>query len=324
MTATPIPLTDAASGSTATVLPEGGFNCFSWRPALDLASGPATPEMLWAEEGYAEGGKKPSRSGIPLLFPFPGRIRGGVFTFEGTEHQLDLPDGLGNAIHGSAMRHAWRVVHRSDDTVTGEFQPSVDAPEALEQWTGDYALRATYRVAGGRLEFEFEAKNTGDPPLPFGFATHAYFRLPLAGTGEGVEGTTVRVPADAQWAAAGLVPSGETLPLGELGDTLPTGGPLARRQFDTPFRLAPGATETMLHDPLTGVGIAQRFDESMRCCVIYTPDSREAICLEPYTCVPNPFELEAAGIDTGLRVLAPGEAYRTAITLEASVGSTTA
>lgn len=279
--------------------------------------------MLWAEEAYAEGGKKPSRSGIPLLFPFPGRIRGGVFHFEGKQYQLDLPDGLGNAIHGSAMRHAWRVVNQSDDSVTAEFQPSVNAPEALAQWTGDYRLRATYRVSGGKLDFEFEAVNADKEPMPFGFATHAYFRLPLGGVGHNIEETTVQAPVDAEWAAAGLVPSGETLPLGELGGTLPSGSPLARREFDTPYRFVKEAGETRLTDPHTGVSLVQRFDESMRCCVIYTPDHREAICLEPYTCVPNPFELQAKGIETGLRVLAPAEAYRTAITLEAAVATLT-
>lgn len=321
MTATPITITDAETGSAASILPEGGFNCFSWRPTLDLPAGRDNPEMLWAEEDYAGGGKKPSRSGIPLLFPFPGRIRGGVFKFEGKDYQLDLPDGLGNAIHGSAMRHGWRIVHQANDTLTGEFQPSVDASAALKRWTGDYRLRATYRVAGGRLEFEFEAKNVGDKPLPFGFATHAYFRLPLAGAADGPEPTVVQAGVDAEWATDDLVPSGDTLPLGPLGDSLPAGGPLDGREFDTPYRLAPGATETVLKDPRTNVYLSQRFDESMRCCVIYTPDHREAICLEPYTCVPNPFELEAKGIATGLRVLAPEEAYRTAITLEASVGS---
>ncbi|MEO1496078.1 MAG: aldose 1-epimerase [Planctomycetota bacterium] len=322
MPASPLTIADAKTGSSATVLPHLGFNCFSWRPQLKLPDGAETREMLWAESGFDAADKKPSRSGVPLLFPFPGRIRGGVFEFEGKRHEVsDRADGLGNAIHGFVIDAVWRVVDRADDAVTAVFQPSVDAPGTLDQWTGDYALRATYRVAAGRLDFEFEANNVGQTPLPFGFGTHAYFRLPLGGAGDGGEETTVVAPVDAEWAAAGLVPSGETLPLGELGGSLPEGGPLARREFDTPYRFREGATETRLTDPHTGVTVSQRFDTSMRCCVIYTPNHREAVCLEPYTCVPNPFELEASGVESGLRVLAPGAAYRTAITLEASVAS---
>ncbi|TWT47825.1 aldose 1-epimerase [Botrimarina hoheduenensis] len=319
MSSAPVTIQDPASGSSASLLPSLGFNCFSWRPALALAEGPATPEMLWAEEEFAQGSGRPSRSGTPLLFPFPGRIRAGAFEFEGNRYQVEPSDGLGNAIHGFALRAAWRVVEQTTEAITAEYQPSIDDPDAVGQWTGDYRLRATYRVVGTRLDLSVAATNLSDHPLPFGFGTHAYFRLPLAGATDDAEATIVRAPVDAVWNAAGLVPDGGTAPLGALGESLPAGGALAGREFDTPYRFASGARETVIHDPRSGVTLTQTFDESMRCCVIYTPGHREAICLEPYTCVPNPFELEAAGIDTGLLVLAPGETYRTAIGLEVSV-----
>ena len=114
--ASPLTIADAKTGSSATVLPHLGFNCFSWRPQLKLPDGAETREMLWAESGFDAADKKPSRSGVPLLFPFPGRIRGGVFEFEGKRHEVsDRADGLGNAIHGFAIDAVWRVVDRADD-----------------------------------------------------------------------------------------------------------------------------------------------------------------------------------------------------------------
>ena len=43
-----------------------------------------------------------------------------------------------------------------------------------------------------------------------------------------------------------------------------------------------------------------------RACVVYTPPHRQAICIEPYTGLPNPFEAHAHGWEPALQVLAPG------------------
>ena len=49
-----------------------------------------------------------------------------------------------------------------------------------------------------------------------------------------------------------------------------------------------------------------RFGSPFRECVVFTPPHREAICLEPYSCVANAYELRDRGIDTGLQELLPG------------------
>ena len=50
-----------------------------------------------------------------------------------------------------------------------------------------------------------------------------------------------------------------------------------------------------------------RFGKPFRECVVFIPPHREAICLEPYTAVPNAFELTERGIDAGLAELSTGE-----------------
>src|SRR5215813_8534113 len=65
-----VSITDPASGASARILVSLGFNCFSWRPMLP----DGLREMLWAHQDFAAGNEGPSGSGIPLLFPFPGRL----------------------------------------------------------------------------------------------------------------------------------------------------------------------------------------------------------------------------------------------------------
>ncbi|MGE3780537.1 MAG: hypothetical protein AB7F89_25330, partial [Pirellulaceae bacterium] len=61
-----------------------------------------------------------------------------------------------------------------------------------------------------------------------------------------------------------------------------------------------------LYDPETKLTVEQIWDGVFRECVVYTPGHREAICIEPLTCVPGAFDLAARGVDAGLRILPPG------------------
>ena len=64
-----------------------------------------------------------------------------------------------------------------------------------------------------------------------------------------------------------------------------------------------------IHDPASGVTMTQRFDRTFRECVVYTAPHRQAICIEPLTCVPSSFDLAVRGIDAGLRIVPPGGSF---------------
>jgi aldose 1-epimerase len=52
--------------------------------------------------------------------------------------------------------------------------------------------------------------------------------------------------------------------------------------------------------------------------VVYTPAHRQAFCIEPYTCVTDAVNLQARGIETGWRVLAPGDRWTGVVELRVS------
>ena len=312
-----VTITDPASGAEAKILVSLGFNCFSWRPVL--ADGPR--EMLWAHPDFAGGNERPSGSGIPLLFPFPGRIGQARYTFGGREYQLEPGDKFGNAIHGFVFNRPWRIVEQRPERVTGEFQAAVDDAAVLERWPSDFRIRVSYEVRGRELRSAIRCENTGDGPLPGGFGTHSYYRLPLT-EGAAPEATLVYAPVSKMWELRDMLATGRILPVPD--GMAVDGKPLAGRQFDTSFTgLQPdsdGRFHTWLREPHSGRTLRQRFDASFTQCIVYTPPHREAICLEPYTCVPDSFRLAAEGHETGLRVLEPGTAFETTIPLAVSDG----
>jgi aldose 1-epimerase len=307
---------DASSGARARILVSLGFNCFSWQPNL----GGQSREMLWADPEFEAGDKRPSGSGIPILFPFPGRIAGAKYRFGGRDFQLEPGDPFGNAIHGFVFNRPWRIVEQSSSKIVGEFQASIDDPTILARWPADFRIRVSYEVRGLQLSSDIQYENTGDAPLPSGFATHAYFRLPLSDNSSLAE-TVMKVPVEAYWELEKMIPTGRVHPLDE-SQTINSGRPLDELQFDTVFtRLRPdtdGLIRTTLHEPKSGRTLTQTFDNIFTQCVVYTPGHREAVCMEPYTCVPNAIQMAPDRDDTGLQILQPGESRATTIEIAVS------
>jgi aldose 1-epimerase len=316
MTPQIVSISDSAGGATAKILVSLGFNCFSWQPVLD--DGPR--EMLWSHPEFAGGGERPSGSGIPLLFPFPGRIGKARYTFGGREYQLEPGDTFGNAIHGFVHKRPWRIVEQRPDKIVGEFQASVDDASILDHWPSDFRIRVSYQVRGRELVSDIRYENTGDGPLPCGFGTHTYFRLPLTEGGRPEE-TLVYAPVAQIWELADMLATGRILPV-PAGMELDRGAALAGRQFDTSYTAlkpeADGRIHTWLRDPTSGRTVTQMFDPTFTQCIVYTPPHREAICIEPYTCLPDSIRLATEGHETGLMILQPGESFETTIPISVS------
>jgi len=305
-----VTLREPTTGATAKVLPARGFNCFSFQPVLH---GEAV-ETLWAAPDFVAGDGKPSHSGIPILFPFPGRLRGTSFEFRGRKFSLEAGDGIGNAIHGFVISRPWRIVDQTEVRVVGEFQASKDAPEILQHWPTDFRIAVVYELIGHALTSDVRIENTGDGPLPFGFGTHPYFRVPL-GAGSNAAQNVVTVPAASYWELENMLPTGRKLPVSG-GRSLAAGLPFAETKLDDVFSdlsFEAGRATATIEDPQLRRRLELSFDDQFLECVVYNPPHREAICLEPYTCVPDAYALAADGVETGLRVLEPGEIFSTRI-----------
>lgn len=307
-----VTLRDSATGSSAQVLVSHGFNCFSF---IAHFSGEEI-ELLWADAEFELGRGRPSGSGIPLLFPFPGRIERGQFEWEGKHYELDANDGKGNAIHGFAYTRPWRVTGQTETEVTGEFRASVDDPLLLEYWPGDFQIAATYSLHGNKLSAKYVLSNPDTKALPFGFGIHPYFRLPIGGEDAG--DCRVALPVSGEWELEDLITTGTYIPLRDP-DVFREGMNFAQMQFDNVFGglvfEGDGWCRASIEDPSSQRRLTVGWDQPFRECVVYTPPHREAICIEPYTCAPDAIRLTKSGVDAGLRWLQPGESLTTRLEL---------
>lgn len=305
MTPETITLTDPASGSSASIL-TSGFNCYQFQ-----ASPTGEPiDVLWSALDFAAGTERASGSGIPILFPFPGRIQGTVFEWEGKRYHLQPGDKFGNAIHGFVHSRVWRVLERSPQRAVGVFQASVDDPALRDSWPADFRITATYELSGRTLSSHFHLENPHPrESLPCGFGTHGYFRVPLGG--KSADECRVSIPARQKWQLQEMLVTGEREPL-DSEAAFQAGLRFGETQFDDCFTdlvFDKGTCRAQIVDPNSGRRFTISFDHTFRECVVYNPPHRQAICIEPLTCPPDPFRLSKLGVDAGLRVLAPGERF---------------
>src|SRR5437868_525468 len=99
------------SGRTrCTIVPEAGGRLHQ----LELFDGRAWLPLLHSPDDPQETLVAPTMSGSFAMVPWPNRIAGGLFEFEGERHQLPQ-NHHGLAIHGFGFDRAWRLETSTND-----------------------------------------------------------------------------------------------------------------------------------------------------------------------------------------------------------------
>lgn len=243
------------------------------------------------------------------LIPWPNRIKGGSYGWEGSTLQLDLsePD-KGGAIHGLTRWRNWEVEEQREDTVS--FTHTL---HACQGWPWVLDCRLDYTLDDGGLGVRTTVTNRSQEPCPFGTGAHPYFSLGLPGGA--IDAGLVQVP-------------GRTyLPVDERG--IPTGHEvvdgteydlrelqqLGGRHIDVAYtdlvRGADGRARVRLVRQDRSAAVELWVDGTYPYLEIFTGDTlpqadrrRTGLGVEPMTCAPDAFNS-----GEGLIILQPGQSH---------------
>jgi aldose 1-epimerase len=105
-----------------------------------------------------------------VLMPWPNRIAGGRYEFEGATYQLALTEpSAGNAIHGLVRWASWSAAMHDASRVVMEhvLHPQPGYPFTL-------ALQVEYALGDDGLTVRTRAENIGERACPFGAGHHPY------------------------------------------------------------------------------------------------------------------------------------------------------
>jgi aldose 1-epimerase len=303
-------LRDEQRRAEARILPGFGLNCLE----LTFCTAAEPVHALWTPVGFEKGRQRGYLGGLPVLFPFPGRIRDGRFSFDGREYRVPKIDGTGNGLHGLVFDLPWEVLQSTNQRLEARICVCRGEREETRMgvWPAECELIIVYEIFSDRLACRFVVRNMDRfLPLPCGLGFHPYFRIPI-GNGSS-SACAVTLPAGCVWELdSRLIPTGKRMTASGL-ESLRTGQLFSDLDLDHVFGdlfFEDGGCTASIRDEGTGKTLWMKFSDIFRCCVVFTPPHRKSICMEPYTCLPDPFSLEERGMETGLRILAPGESFQ--------------
>jgi aldose 1-epimerase len=251
---------------------------------------------------YPDGMLVPKCCGVTLV-PWPNRIRGGRYTFDGVAQQLALTEpATGNAIHGLGRWARWAKVRQEPDALTLRLDivPTNGYPfEVRAEVT--YAVDAEHGLA-----VTTSARNTGAVRVPFGAGAHPY----LSTRGHSLDDTTLRVPAREMLVVDDVQVPIDVRPVAKTEYDLRRGKRLREQRFDTGFTGLITTDGRGRAEVRTRAGGAQLwFDDTFKFLQVFTLDAltpgQPGIAVEPMTCAPDSFNSGA-----GLIVLEPAGSWQ--------------
>lgn len=258
-----------------------------------------------------------------LLVPFPNRIQGGTYTFEGRTYTLPIDEHeRNNAIHGMGYRSFWNLAALTDDAVelSWRIAPTLKGyPFALE-------VHALYRLDEAGLHLTVTARNNGSRNLPWAFGMH-----PWISNGKDLRGNdailaqndlcSLQIGASTHVEVDGnLIPTG-TEPVNgtkyDFREVRSLKGQVLDDAFCDPVREPDGLTLAHFVRP-DGITVTLDGDRTINAWQVCTGTGFPAeshpsgVAIEPMTAYANAFR---TGRD--LVTLRPGEEYATTVAFSA-------
>ena len=241
-----------------------------------------------------------------VLLPWPNRIDGGEYVFEGHPHRLELTDKEHrNAIHGLTRRRPWTVAALGSNHLSLAFLID-DAPGYPFQ----LALTVGYLLDDAGLTVTVRAVNQGKGALPFGAGFHPYFNL---GSGP-IDDVMLQLPASTVLKTnPRLIPIGRSAVVGtalDFREECPIDHTTFNHCFTDLKRDPGGVARVGLRSPQRGSAMTVWMDRAFSHVQLYSGEQldpsarRRSLAIEPMTCAPNAFRS-----GEGLEVLAPKQAF---------------
>ena len=229
--------------------------------------------------------------GCFLMAPWPGRVAGGRFEWEGQVHRLRRTRE-GHALHGLVYDRPWSI----ERTTSAEARLTCDLGSAGWPFGGRVSQGVRLQADGLRLTASVVA---GDRSMPMALGWHPWFRR------SGGE-PHLLVDAASVLETHGRIPTGRLTAVKGRTD-LRSGPLLGDRRLDHVY-VDPRSPVVATWPDLE---LRVEFGRPIRALVVFSPPG--AVCLEPETAWPDAFHALTAA--SGVRILRPGQTLRATMRL---------
>ena len=233
-----------------------------------------------------------------VLMPWPNRVAGGSYSWEGTSYDLPVDEPtFGTSLHGFVAFQEWEIAESDDSSV---LLRTLIAARYSYPWTLLASTRYSLDADAG-LNVELSATNIGEGTAPYGVGFHPY----LAIDDTRADDLELENPAAIIYEADTSMIPVAAHDVADFGLDFRSPARIGASQLDHAFAGLPeGTWAVTLRDPASGVGVSLSSDA--RWLQVYSADyiGRVGVAVEPMSCPPNAFN---SGTD--VVALAPGQTH---------------
>ena len=218
-----------------------------------------------------------------VLIPWPNRVAGGSYSWEGTSYNLPVDEpAFGTALHGFVTFQEWEITEADASSV---LLRTLIAARYSYPWTLLASARYSLDADAG-LSVELSATNIGEGTAPYGVGFHPY----LAIDDTRADDLELQNPASIIYEADATMIPVAAHDVTSFGLDFRSPTVIGDSRLDHAFAGLPDGTWAVtLRDPASGVGVSLSSDA--RWLQVYSADyiGRVGVAVEPMSCPPNAF-----------------------------------
>ena len=221
------------------------------------------------------------------LFPFPNRIKNGLYNFDHVQYQLPINyPNEGHAIHGLVLEKSFEVFNEAVTQDEAAVSIVFDYNGALSGYPFPYKLTIDFILNVEGLTCSTIVQNLSEKTIPVADGWHPYFTLNGL-----LDNFLLKIPStEIVEVDDRMIPTGALIPTTKYR----TGAKIADEAFDTCYAVPPnaGIAELELTNTTADITLVmwqETGKNKYNYIQIYTPPSRDFIAIEPMTCQPDVF-----------------------------------
>lgn len=237
-------------------------------------------------------------TGCFVLWPFPNRVAGRKYSFNGKNFLLTdviIPKGNEVLVHGLVRDREWIFstpqIRENNVSVTTSVQINERSPY-FENFPFPSILSLTYTLSINGVTISYKVENKGKEKLPFGFALHPAFSTLLSGINDTYISLASNIVEETN---NDLLPTERKLDVNTVmykQFNLQKPKPVSSLELDHIYSDSPSGESFVVDHTKQKIRVKLTHSDEFRYNIIFTMEGDTFICLEPQTCITNAINLD--------------------------------